>query len=123
MIAQTLEESLGADDTRSAGDGEVAGQFAQLLTAHWNSAYRYAFHLTGHKSDAEDLVQQAAEEAYRAFKRFRTGTRFDRWLMTIIHNSFIDETRRRRRRPVVPMDEVSPEALTADDRSDPEAAA
>jgi RNA polymerase sigma-70 factor (ECF subfamily) len=56
---------------------------------------RYALSLTRHESDAEDLVQETLLKAYSA----RTGLKSDRklrgWLMSILHNLFIDGRRQR----------------------------
>lgn len=38
-------------------------QFAALFTESWHRLYRFAYHLTRSREEAEDLVQQAAEEA------------------------------------------------------------
>ncbi|MDR7421253.1 MAG: sigma-70 family RNA polymerase sigma factor [Armatimonadota bacterium] len=105
---------------RRAGD---LAQFTELLTRHWDSAYRYAYHLAGNASDAQDLVQQAAEEALRAYRRFIPNTHFDRWLLRIIHNSYIDKVRRERRRPMFSLDEVGTGLTDTDQTHDPEAAA
>ena len=85
--------------------------FAALLAAHWEHAYRFAYYLTGNAPDSEDLLQQAAEEAFRAFHRFQPGTRFDRWLFRIMHNSFVDRLRRERRRKIFSLDDVSGTAV------------
>lgn len=85
--------------------------FAELLAAHWEHAYRFAYYLTGNAPDSEDLLQQAAEEAFRAFHRFQPGTRFDRWLFRIMHNSFVDRLRRERRRKIFSLDDVSGTAV------------
>lgn len=104
----------------AAGD-DAHAEFARLLEAHWRSAYRFAYRLTGNADDAEDLVQQAAEEAFRAFSRFRPGTRFDRWWLRILYNSFLDRARRERRRSYFALHEVA-SALAAGRSVDPEAA-
>src|SRR5713226_4917459 len=96
--------------------------FAELLAAHWTHAYRFAYYLTGNAHDSEDLLQQAAEEAFRAFHRFQPGTRFDRWLFRIMHNSFVDRLRRERRRKIFSLDEVTG-VIAADNSADPSAAA
>src|SRR5713226_3801760 len=95
--------------------------FAELLAAHWTHAYRFAYHLTGNAADSDDLIQQAAEEAFRAFHRFQPGTRFDRWLFRIMHNSFVDRIRRDRRRKIFSLDEVT--GAVAADVADPSAIA
>lgn len=96
----------------STADSAAAREsFAELLAAHWEHAYRFAYYLTGNAPDSEDLLQQAAEEAFRAFHRFQPGTRFDRWLFRIMHNSFVDRLRRERRRKIFSLDDVSGSAV------------
>jgi RNA polymerase sigma-70 factor (ECF subfamily) len=104
--------SAAAEDRRQ--------EFARLVEAHWRSAYRFAYRLTGNADDAEDLVQQAAEEAFRAFSRFRPGTRFDHWWLRILYHSFVDRARRDRRRSHFALEEVPTPA--AGREADPEAA-
>lgn len=110
----TLTSTLPVDDLTQAADRKSArDQFAELLSAHWDHAYRFAYHLTGNAPDSEDLIQQAAEEAFRAFNRFQPGTRFDRWFSRIMHNSFVDRVRKDRRRKIFSLDDVTG-AATAD---------
>lgn len=111
--AQTpLAGSLPGTTFASAADRAASQEsFAELLAAHWEHAYRFAYYLTGNAPDSEDLLQQAAEEAFRAFHRFQPGTRFDRWLFRIMHNSFVDRLRRERRRKIFSLDDVSGSAV------------
>lgn len=114
QMALTVSES-----SQTAEKAPVQDQFVELLTANWDRAYRFAYHLTGNAQEAEDLLQEAAEEAFRAFGRFQSGTRFDRWLLRIMHNSFLDRVRRDRRRRVFSLEDVSVDPLTADRFADP----
>ncbi len=114
----TLDPSLPVSELTQASDRtSPREEFADLLATHWDHAYRFAYHLTGNTTDSEDLLQQAAEEAFRAFHRFQPGTRFDRWFFRIMHNSFVDRVRRDRRRRVFSLDEVAGTAAT--DQPDP----
>ncbi len=114
----TLTSTLPVDELTQASDRtSTRDQFAELLSTHWDHAYRFAYHLTGNTPDSEDLLQQAAEEAYRAFHRFQPGTRFDRWFFRIMHNSFVDRVRRDRRRKIFSLDEVT--GAAAADAADP----
>lgn len=92
-----MEAEAGALAPQDAGTEDAQAEFSRLVEAHWRSAYRFAYRLTGNPEEAADLVQEAAEEAFRAFSRFRPGTRFDRWWLRILYNSFVDRTRRQRR--------------------------
>lgn len=105
----------------TADQASARNQFAELLAAHWDRAYRFAYHLTGNTADSDDLIQQAAEEAFRAFHRFQAGTRFDRWFFRIMHNSFVDRVRRDRRRKIFSLDDVT--GAAAPQTADPSAIA
>ncbi|WP_185984353.1 sigma-70 family RNA polymerase sigma factor [Aureimonas mangrovi] len=57
---------------------------------------RYALSLTRDPQDAEDLVHDALVRAIERQDRFRKGGNLRSWLMSILHNRFIDEARRKR---------------------------
>jgi len=78
--------------------------FEELLGRHLRSIYRVAYRLAGNADDAEDLMQEAVTEAFRAFDRYQPGTYFDRWVYRIMHRTHIDSIRRRGRRPEVSYD-------------------
>lgn len=56
---------------------------------------RYARSLTRDGSDAEDLVQDALVRAYERRSSFKVGGEMRPWLLSILHNVFIDRTRSR----------------------------
>ena len=56
---------------------------------------RYARALTRDESQAEDLVQDTLVRAYERRGSFRLGGNLRVWLLSILHNTFIDERRRR----------------------------
>ncbi len=58
---------------------------------------RFAHALCGNPDDGDDLVQTACVKALDRLDQFTPGTRLDSWMFRIVHTSFIDETRRRRR--------------------------
>ncbi len=70
---------------------------APILTA----VYGTALHLTRHRGDAEDLVQDAALQAFRAFDSFQEGTNFKAWFFRILTNLFINAYRKRQRTPEI----------------------
>jgi RNA polymerase sigma-70 factor (ECF subfamily) len=71
--------------------------FGQLVEAHRDKLYRVAYRMAGDVDDAQDLLQDALVEAYRAFRKFQRGSHFDKWLYRIMTNTFIDRQRRRKR--------------------------
>jgi len=56
---------------------------------------RYALALTRNQADAEDLVQDTLVRAYQARGGFRPGGKLRSWLMSILHNTFVDRYRTR----------------------------
>ena len=54
---------------------------------------RYARALTRDETQADDLVQDALVRAYERRASFRTGGNLRGWLLSILHNSFVDGRR------------------------------
>jgi RNA polymerase sigma-70 factor, ECF subfamily len=57
---------------------------------------RYARSLARNDIDAEDLVHDALVRAHENRASFRAGHNLQVWLMSILHNVFVDRTRARR---------------------------
>jgi len=79
-----------------AGEGaptweEVARQYGRFL-------YTVAYRLTGNREDAEDLVQEVLLRVRRGLETYQPGS-MEGWLSRIATNAFLDEIRRRKRRP------------------------
>ena len=74
-------------------------EFEELLAANMPVLYRAALHLTRNRADAQDLLQDVYVRALRFHHRYQSGTYIKPWLMTILRNTFINEYRRRGRRP------------------------
>ncbi len=64
-----------------------------------DSLYRTALRMTGNPADAEDLVQETYLRAFRSINQFKPGTNLRAWLFKIQTNSFINDYRKRVRRP------------------------
>jgi RNA polymerase sigma-70 factor (ECF subfamily) len=89
---------------------EVARRYGRFL-------YSVAYRLTGNVDDAQDLVQEVLLRVRRGLTTYRPGS-MEGWLSRITTNVFLDEMRRRGRRPVhslpVDVDSSSPTAPSAD---------
>jgi len=82
-------------------------EFEEKLLEHIDSLYNVAIRMVQNRQDAEDLVQEAALRAYRFFHKFRQGTNFKAWIITILRNIFINEYRKRMKEPqMVDFEEV-----------------
>jgi RNA polymerase sigma factor (sigma-70 family) len=75
-----------------------ADAFGTLVTMHQAAAFRVAYVLTGAAADAEDAAQEGFVKAYLALDRFREGSAFRPWLLTIVGNEARNRVRARGRR-------------------------
>lgn len=71
-----------------------------VARTHGRKIYNYAYRLCGDPDDASDLVQEVLLRVRRGLSSFQPGS-FDGWLWRITRNAFLDEVRRRNRRPTV----------------------
>ncbi|HWB40225.1 MAG TPA: sigma-70 family RNA polymerase sigma factor [Gemmatimonadales bacterium] len=69
-------------------------EFERLLSPLLSMAYGTAVRLTRNRTEAEDLVQDAALLAYRAFGTFQRGTNFKAWFFRILTNAFYSRHRK-----------------------------
>jgi RNA polymerase sigma factor (sigma-70 family) len=74
------------------------GEFEQAIVGLLPRLRRFARALTRNMADADDLTQIVIERALSRRSQWAAGTRLDSWLMRIMKNAWIDETRSRGRR-------------------------
>ena len=86
--------------TASHSTVPTAATFESLFAGVAQAAYGMAMRLTRNQADAEDLVQDAALLAHRAFASFMPGTNFRAWFFRILINSYYSRRRREKSRPV-----------------------
>ncbi|WP_436793535.1 sigma-70 family RNA polymerase sigma factor [Actinospongicola halichondriae] len=82
--------------------------------------YTVAYRLTGNRDDAQDLVQEVLVRVQRGLRTYRPGS-LRGWLGRITTNAFLDDARRRQRRPQVALPDdpelVLPASPAADEAS------
>jgi RNA polymerase sigma-70 factor (ECF subfamily) len=66
---------------------------------------RYARALTGTREAADDLTQDALERAWRKRALWQAGTDLRAWMFTIMHNVFVNGTRKGR--PTASLDDLA----------------
>jgi len=72
-------------------------KFEELTIPHVGTLYRMAFHLTGARADAEDLVQDVYFKARKSFHTLRNHGKCKSWLCSILYRRFVDEYRRQKK--------------------------
>jgi RNA polymerase sigma-70 factor, ECF subfamily len=87
--------------SETANAESAAQNFQAYLTPILDAVYGTALNMTCNRDDAEDLVQEAALQAFRAFASFQPGTNFKAWFFRILTNLFINEYRKRQRQPEI----------------------
>jgi RNA polymerase sigma-70 factor, ECF subfamily len=78
---------------------ESRAQLEQEAIAQVDALYRTALRMTRSPSDAEDLVQETYLRAFRSLHQFTEGTNLRAWLFRIMTNTYINDYRKRQRRP------------------------
>jgi RNA polymerase sigma-70 factor (ECF subfamily) len=72
----------------------VEATFDEALARHGAEIYRFALHLTRNRSDADDLYQETALKAYRAWDRLPCDANHRAWLYRIASNTFLSDKRK-----------------------------
>jgi len=71
----------------------------EIARDHGRFLYTVAYRLTGNHDDAQDLVQEVLLRVRRGLATYTPGS-LEGWLSRITTNAFLDEVRRRKRRPL-----------------------
>jgi RNA polymerase sigma-70 factor (ECF subfamily) len=88
-----------ADARRLARDARDRVRFEEEALELSDQVYRVARRLVGSREEAEDLVQQTYERAFRSWRQYTHGTNLRAWLLRILTNLNIDRGRRQQRAP------------------------
>ncbi|MGY4646385.1 sigma factor [Mycobacterium sp. URHB0021] len=92
---------------------ELAARFERDVTPLLDRLYARAVRPTRTKQDADDLVPETMSRAYAGFQSFRDGANHAAWLFRNLHNTWISEHRKKKRRPVeVSIDHLTDQQLT-----------
>jgi len=81
-----------------AGDLDA---FAQVYERYERQVFRYAYHLLGHRDDADDIKQETFLKAYQAIGSFRSEASLQTWLLKICGNLCRDRIKSWDRRKVI----------------------
>ena len=106
-----------------AGDRDA---YSDLVSKHYQFAFRIAFRITGDASDAEEAAQETFLRAYTRLSTFRQDASFSTWVNRIAMNTAINLVERRKRdlnhlgQTAVSTDGTDPLLKVADGRAGPE---
>jgi RNA polymerase sigma-70 factor (ECF subfamily) len=88
-----------ADTRRLAAEARARVRFEEEALELSDQVYRVARRLAGSREEADDLVQQTYERAFRSWRQYTPGTNLRAWLLRILTNLNIDRGRRQQRTP------------------------
>jgi RNA polymerase sigma-70 factor, ECF subfamily len=88
-----------AEARRLAEEARARVRFEEEALDLSDQVYRVARRLAGSREEAEDLVQQTYERAFRSWRQYTPGTNLRAWLLRILTNLNIDRGRRQQRTP------------------------
>jgi len=91
--------SSTAEARRIAKEARDRVRFEEEALELSEQVYRVARRLVGSREEADDLVQQTYERAFRSWRQYRPGTNMRAWLLRILTNLNIDRGRRQQRTP------------------------
>ena len=89
----------------------------EVARDHGRRIYNFAYRLTGNPDDASDLMQDVLLRVRRGLPGYTPGT-LEGWLWRITRNAFLDDVRRRKRRPTVALPEGDHSSLGASEAPD-----
>ncbi len=100
-LRRSEDEAQRIETRRAAYQGVIAAQEAYLLRAATQMC-------RGRRDDAQDLTQETLIRGYEAFieGRFAEGTNARAWLMRILTNLYLNETRRLKWRSEVDLEKL-----------------
>lgn len=90
---------LPPSGSRPSDGAERVPTWEEVARDHGRFLYTVAYRLTGNHDDAQDLVQEVLVRVQRGLDTYRPGS-LEGWLSRIATNTFLDDVRRRRRRPL-----------------------
>jgi RNA polymerase sigma-70 factor (ECF subfamily) len=73
--------------------------FEEELFPHIEALNTFAYHLSYNETQAKDLVQETYLKAYRFIDKYQRGTNAKAWLFKILKNAYINEYRKKSKRP------------------------
>lgn len=96
------------------------GAFAELVRRHKQGVLRLTSRFVRNRAELDDMAQEAFIKAYDGLGGFRGEASFRNWLYRIAANVCLDHLRRRKRAPLVPLEDLEwePEDLAYADQAD-----
>lgn len=98
---QTEPSEADRDETvrQQLTEKERRERFTRDALPYLDQLYSAGLRYTRDPTEAEDLVQETYAKAYAKFHQYEPGTNLKAWLYRILTNTYINDYRKRQRRP------------------------
>ncbi|MFT3989864.1 MAG: sigma-70 family RNA polymerase sigma factor [Luteolibacter sp.] len=114
MFRQIRPPDPDQDLVSRAQQGDTRA-FDALILKYGDKLYGLVYHMTGHKEDTHDLLQDVFARAYQSLRKFKGNSSFYTWIYQIAVNLTLNFLKKRKRRAGVSLDD--PESFMLDDPS------
>jgi len=84
-----------------AGDMEA---FEIFMAAYEKLIYNAAYRMLSNSHDCEDIAQEVLIKVYKNISKCKNAASFKSWLLRIVHNTCIDEIRKRKNKATISLD-------------------
>lgn len=97
MFRQSRPPDPDQDLVTRAREGDTRA-FDALILKYGDKLYGLVYHMTSHKEDTHDLLQEIFARAYQSLKNFRGNSTFYTWIYQIAVNLTLNFLKKRKRR-------------------------
>jgi len=105
MFRQSRPPDPDQDLVTRAREGDTRA-FDALILKYGDKLYGLIYHMTSHKEDTHDLLQEVFARAYQSLKSFRGNSSFYTWIYQIAVNLTLNFLKKRKRRSGLSLNEL-----------------
>ena len=109
MFRQSRPPDPDQDLVTRAREGDTRA-FDALILKYGDKLYGLVYHMTSHKEDTHDLLQEIFARAYQSLKSFRGNSSFYTWIYQIAVNLTLNFLKKRKRRSGLSLNELEASA-------------
>lgn len=109
MFRQSRPPDPDQDLVTRAREGDTRA-FDALILKYGDKLYGLVYHMTSHKEDTHDLLQEIFARAYQSLKSFRGSSSFYTWIYQIAVNLTLNFLKKRKRRSGLSLNELDASA-------------
>lgn len=105
MFRQSRPPDPDQELVTRAREGDTRA-FDALILKYGDKLYGLVYHMTSHKEDTHDLLQEIFARAYQSLKSFRGNSTFYTWLYQIAVNLTLNFLKKKKRRAGLSLNEL-----------------